>query len=573
MKRLVKRLITGLVKTRTAALAGAILAACAAAAVADAGPSRATGYSGSAKTATRAAPAFAASASVVLPFVAAPGASVVVGIARAADAAVLAADYGVTTDARDAALRAIEVEGPQGSLERLSRSVGMDHRIRYVEPLTRYEFAHARNDPATTLLDSQTGIPYEWPFAHVGVDRALNISRGDPNILVGVVDSGWSRIPDLAGKVAKAWYFTSEGSDALDSDGHGTFVASIIAAPDDDGHALAGFCGACRLDVFKNVNLYQFQVAVAIRQLATDGVRIINLSLGGPTLSYSLADALNFAIQKGVLIVASSGNESAGYVDYPAAFLQPPNGQLGYGVAVGASDIDDLHAPFSNWGTHLSMVAPGTLKGSSPCSYGIWAAIPAVATDFDSGHCASTYVDNRTAERYAYASGTSFSAPEVAGVAALVWAARPELKNYQVANILEQSATRPAGTGWTPDRGWGVLNAARAVELATGRSSADSVQFTDVYPEAAARAGRVFTIDTQAAWQDNIPLNEGELSCAVRVGRTSLPGRTEAIKEGSGSCSWRLPAKSGRKRMTGTVSAVDVLGNSAQRSFSYTIKR
>ena len=76
--------------------------------------------------------------------------------------------------------------------------------------------------------------------------------------------------------------------------------------------------------------------------------------------------------------------------------------------------------------------------------------------------------------RYAYVAGTSFAAPEVAGVAALIWAARPELKNYEVADIIKRSARRDAATGWTPTMGCGRLDAAAALDLATGRSSGDT---------------------------------------------------------------------------------------------------
>ena len=78
----------------------------------------------------------------------------------------------------------------------------------------------------------------------------------------------------------------------------------------------------------------------------------------------------------------------------------------------------------------------------------------------------------RAARVYAYVAGTSFSAPEVAGVAALIWAARPELKNYQVADIIKASAQRPASSGWTTTRGCGVLDAGAALQLATSRTPA-----------------------------------------------------------------------------------------------------
>lgn len=327
-----------------------------------------------------------------------PG-TAVVGVAAGLDADRLATDYAVTIDGREATLRALQVEGTGRALAQLARAVGVDSRIRYVEPLMQYQLSHARDDPATTLIDPNSGVAYEWAFSHVGVDKALNLTRGDPNILVGVVDSGWAQIPELSGKVAHAWYYTVQAGDSFDTEGHGTFVSSIIAAPNDDGHGLAGFCGACRLDVFKDLALTQFTTAGAIRRLVDDHVRVINLSLGSPgPVSFAMADALRYAIQNGVLVVASSGNEGVGLVGAPAWFLQPANGALGYGLAVGASDRNDNRASFSNWGANLSLVAPGTFDGG--CNFGIWAALPATASDFDSGSgCNSNFIDRQTGER------------------------------------------------------------------------------------------------------------------------------------------------------------------------------
>jgi subtilisin family serine protease len=67
------------------------------------------------------------------------------------------------------------------------------------------------------------------------------------------------------------------------------------------------------------------------------------------------------------------------------------------------------------------------------------------------------FTDPTTNARFTYAEGTSFAAPEIAGIAALVWAAKPDLLNWQVATILKQSAGGP----WSPDKGWGVVDAAK----------------------------------------------------------------------------------------------------------------
>lgn len=114
----------------------------------------------------------------------------------------------------------------------------------YVEPVTRLHYLHQRSDPLTYLPDSGTGRPYEWNFGAVHLDRALNLSIGDPNILVGIVDSGFAQVPDVAGKYAIVSWFTDEATNAYDDNvGHGTFNASLIAANNDDGKGLAGFCG------------------------------------------------------------------------------------------------------------------------------------------------------------------------------------------------------------------------------------------------------------------------------------------------------------------------------------------
>jgi serine protease len=128
---------------------------------------------------------------------------------------------------------------------------------------------------------------------------------------------------------------------------------------------------------------------------------------------------------------------------------------------VGASDARGRRASFSNYGSRLSLVAPGTYDGK--CSSGIVGAIPSIAVSFDTGSgCDATLFDAQ-GNRYAYANGTSFAAAEVAGIAALVWAARPTLTNVQLARVLEQTATRPTGVGWTRTLGWGIVNARAAV--------------------------------------------------------------------------------------------------------------
>ncbi len=223
---------------------------------------------------------------------------------------------------------------------------------------------------------------------------------------------------------------------------------------------MAGFGGATHLIAVRAQALTDTEVAVALMKLDKLGVRIVNMSFGedapeGPMLR----DAIHKAAADGMLLVAAAGNSSAA-VAYPAADLQPPGGGPSYGLAVGATDVTGGLADFSNSGERLSLVAPGGYQG--PCSGVLVTVAPLTAFD---GSCYPYWTGDAGAI-YAYVPGTSFSAPEVAGVAALIWAKRPELKNYQVAAIIKQSARRD-GVGWTPTMGCGVLDAGAALELAT----------------------------------------------------------------------------------------------------------
>jgi subtilisin family serine protease len=177
-----------------------------------------------------------------------PSGQAVVGLTSSAEGADVAQAYGLRVVGKDPVLRTIVVEGNQRALHNLDDSQLLDSRLRYVEPVRRLELQHRRSDPLTYNVDQATGRPYEWNFGAVHLDRALNLSHGDPNIMVGIVDTGFAQVSDLSGKFAKAWSFTNEPTTAYeDTVGHGTFVASIIAANNDDGVGLAGFCGACRL--------------------------------------------------------------------------------------------------------------------------------------------------------------------------------------------------------------------------------------------------------------------------------------------------------------------------------------
>ena len=372
--------------------------------------------------------------------------------------------YGFRVVATFPQLDAAEV----GVTPSLRYGAARDPRIRYLSALgVRRRLSSMPNAPLLQNIDPTTALPYEWQFGASHVDRALDLSAGSASIVVGTIDTGAAPIPDLSGRIDQRWTVTAKGKVArekrpYDVIGHGTAVASLIAG---NGVGMAGFGGASHLIVMHAWSLTDVATAAALMKLDSLGVRIVNMSFGGPAAeSPIMLDAVHRAAADGMLLVAASGNSSQP-VAYPAAALQPAGGVQSYGLAVGASDVHGNPAFFSNNGANLSLLAPGVLDGA--CS-GVLVAVPPTPTILD-GSCYSTWAGSGAAF-YAYVAGTSFAAPEVAGIAALIWAARPQLDNYQVADIIKESAQRSGG--WTPTAGCGVLDAGAALELATSRTAA-----------------------------------------------------------------------------------------------------
>ncbi|HEY3542230.1 MAG TPA: S8 family serine peptidase [Gaiellaceae bacterium] len=393
------------------------------------------------------------------------GVAAVLGVASMRQVLLLRSRYRFRVSALFPQLRAAEVVVTRALLANAIH----DRRIRYLSPLGSHRRLTAvPADPFVSAIDPATQLPLEWQFAAAHVDEALEISAGSPSVVVGTIDSGAADVPDLAGKVDERWTVSRMGKltrdrSASDLFGHGTAVASLIAANVNDGFGMAGFGGATHLIAVRAWAFTDVSTAAALMKLDSLGVRIVNMSFGGgaPETPIML-DAIHKAAADGMLLVAAAGN-SARAVAHPAADLQPAGGGPSYGLAVGASEVHGKLAFFSNSGRHLSVLAPGIYDGA--CS-GVLVALAPGSPAFD-GSCYPTW-GGAAGAAYTYVAGTSFSAPEVAGVAALIWAVQPQLTNSQVADIIKESAQRDSG--WKPSAGCGVLDAGAALRLATSRT-------------------------------------------------------------------------------------------------------
>jgi subtilisin family serine protease len=304
----------------------------------------------------------------------------------------------------------------------------------------------------------QPGIAWEWQWADSRVGEVPDwVLRAAASVKLAVIDSGADvNAPDLADKSPRTWSVLSRSSRVRDRLGHGTFVASLATGSVRNGTGISGFGGDAQLLAIQAIDadgyITDVDEAAAIVYAVKHGAKIINLSIGGSETSQVERRAIHWAAQRGVLIVAAAGNEhdEGNQPDYPAALLQPvgSHGRAGIGLAVGATSIDGTRAYFSNTGSYLSLAAPGFNVFAAESADAPWprAQLPWASPGY-----------------YGWASGTSFASPEVAGAAALVWAANPRLTAQQVAQVLKQSAT---GMTWNRELGWGRLDAAAAVELA-----------------------------------------------------------------------------------------------------------
>ena len=353
-------------------------------------------------------------------------------------------------------LHVVEVR-PRGDVERYAARLAAEPGIVAVE-----RAAPRRSLVEPALVATPAGEPLQWQYSAVHADQVSpQIEQAAARLTIAVIDTGADlSAPDLAAKSPLAHSVRARDGDVTDSNGHGTFVAALAAGSGSNGEGIAGVAGEAQVLIVQaggpTGSFSDVEEAAAIVYAVDHGARILNLSLGGPSTSRTERRAIDYAVGKGALLVAAVGNShaSGNPVEYPAALLQPPGsrGVGGRGLAVAASTRSGARASFSSTGTHVSLAAPGeavfsAVSGASPASRYPRVALPGSAGGF-----------------YGYGSGTSFATPQVAGAAALVWAANPQLRADEVASILEQTAS---GQGsWNAELGYGVLNVAAAVARA-----------------------------------------------------------------------------------------------------------
>jgi serine protease len=285
----------------------------------------------------------------------------------------------------------------------------------------------------------------QWNLRSINIESAWNETKGD-GITVAVIDTGVSRVPDLQKtKFVPGYDFVDDRTLVTDDNGHGTHVAGTIAQATNNNYGVAGIAYEASIMPLKvlsaNGGGTVSDIAESIKFAADNGADIINMSLGGSGESQIMKEAINYAHNKGVVIVAAVGNANQNSASYPARYPHV------FGVS--ATDPTGEKAPYSNFGAGVDISAPGGSTSDKNEAGGI---------------LQETINPENGKSVFASFQGTSMASPHVAGVAALVKASGIE-DPEEITNIIKKSA-RAVKEDPLNHFGAGQLDAAAAVKLA-----------------------------------------------------------------------------------------------------------
>lgn len=307
---------------------------------------------------------------------------------------------------------------------------------------------------------------YQWHLHQLGMERAWDITTGSEEVVVAVLDTGLRRHPDLDGRVLPGYDMVSDLENALDGDGrdpdpspaqedeHGLMVAGTVGAVANNGLGIAGMDwkakilpvrvigvnGAHSADVIAGI---YWAIGAEVPGLPPNPnpAKVLNMSLGGGTLLQAEQEAVLDAVAAGAIVIVAAGNENMN------ASLTSYGGYEGV-IVVGATDFLGHRSPYSNWGPTVDVMAPGGHVQVDRNGDGYGDGVIALTYERPTG---SSLVQ-----------GTSFAAPHVAGLVALMLSLEPELGYDEVLEIL--TSTADPGSQCSQGCGAGRIDPVRALQ-------------------------------------------------------------------------------------------------------------
>lgn len=343
----------------------------------------------------------------------------------------------------------------------------------------------------------------QWHYPQINLPQAWDVTTG-ANAIVAVIDTGVVLShPDLQGQLVAGYDFISDPAIAVDGDGidpnpddpgdrydpngsssfHGTHIAGTVAAATNNAVGVAGVAFGAKIMPLRVcgrppspdegcASLHDIEQAMRFAAgLANNSgtvpprrADVINFSLGSRLFLPGFQAVIDQIRAAGVVIVAAAGNDGIDEMNYPAAFPGV--------IAVGAVDINKARAYYSNFGSWISVVAPGGNTAQDVNGDGRPDGVLSTATTDRSGALVNDY---------AIWQGTSMATPHVAGVMALIKAVAPSLTPQAITSLLVSGAlTDDLGAAGRDDQfGYGLINASKAVAAAGGGSGLSLFQVID----------------------------------------------------------------------------------------------
>ena len=323
----------------------------------------------------------------------------------------------------------ILASAPGGTdVEKLVMALNRESSVQYSQPNYIYKTFGRPNDPQYSR---------QWAMPKINAEKGWGLVKPGSSVIMAILDTGADvNHPDLKNRLVPGINTVNPLKSTRDDVGHGTHVAGIAGAAINNGQGIAGVAGFSNIKIMP-VKVFDgsgggsdISISDGIIWAADHGARVMNMSFGSYYQSDVLNEAIDYAYQKGVVMVAAAGNWASQDISYPAAISKV--------MAVSATDKNDKLADFSSYGPLIDVCAPGDKIYST-----IW--------------------DPYKGSSYSEMSGTSMASPMVAGLAALLLTKNPKLTNDEVRQIIEASASDLGDPGWDPKFGHGMINVAKAL--------------------------------------------------------------------------------------------------------------
>jgi hypothetical protein len=286
-----------------------------------------------------------------------------------------------------------------GHEPRAMRALAAQPGVATIESEVQVKSTATPNDPLWRSTVS-------WAHGRVGLPGAWDLTRGSNRVTIAILDSGLEWHTEFHDRIAGGYDFVENDTRANDPRGHGTMSAGAAAARGNNGVGIAGACWLCRIMPVRvldaNGTGYAAWVIRGIIWAADNGAEVISMSFGGFEPSAAMAAAVQYARNRGVVVLASAGNNGENAAFYPGA--------LPGVIGVAASDLANNPYRWSNRGRWFELAAPGCFHSTT------------------------------AARGYTSFCGTSASTPLVAGIVGLMRSARPDLPGFMIERALLATA-------------------------------------------------------------------------------------------------------------------------------------